>query len=440
MVFEQEVVAPGAVYGHRLSTVVPSSVTGEVDYALADADLAFKLHYLRGAYYYPPGEVARGLTTKVLKDPMFPWLDEYFPVAGRVRRAEEGAPAGAGAQAEAAAEGGARRPYIKCNDCGVRIVEAKCDREMAEWLRDDAPDRLRQLCYDKVLGPELFFSPLLYVQITNFKCGGLALGFSWAHLIGDVFSAATCFNKWAQILSGKKPEATVLTPENKPLQSHSPAGAAAPRSVKQVGPIEDHWLVPAGRDMACYSFHVTEAALKKLQQQGRHAAAAGTFELVSALLWQTVAKIRGNVDTVTVVRTDAAARSGRALANEMKVWYVEASGSSPAKTDVAELAALLAKGVVDETAAVAAFPGDVLVYGGAHLTLVDMEQVDVYGLEIKGLRPVHVEYGMDGVGEEGAVLVQPDADGRGRLVTAVLPRDEIESLRAVLGSALQAAA
>ena len=47
---------------------------------------------------------------------------------------------------------------------------------------------------------------------------------------------------------------------------------------------------------------------------------------------------------------------------------------------------------------------------------------------------------MDGVGEEGAVLVQPDTDGRGQLVTGMLPRDEIESLRATLGSALQAAA
>lgn len=252
-------------------------------------------------------------------------------------------------------------------------------------------------------------------------------------------SAATCFNWWAKILSGNKPDATVLTPANRAL-GHSPAGAAAPRSVKRVGPIEDHWLVPAAREMACYSFHVTEPMLKQLQQQARHAA-SGTFELVAALMWQTVAKVRaaaGEVKTVTVVKTDPAARSGKSLANEQKVGYVEA-GSSPAKTDVAELAALLAKDVVDETAAVAAFPGDVLVYGGANLTLVDMEQVDVYGLEIKGQRPVHVEYGMDGVGEEGAVMVQPDADGRGRLVTAVMPRDEIESLRAVLGSALQLA-
>ncbi|TVU15804.1 hypothetical protein EJB05_39342 [Eragrostis curvula] len=428
MVFEEEEAPTGPVYGHRLSTVVPSSVTGEVDYELADADLAFKLHYLRGVYYYPAGDVARALTTKVLKDPMFPWLDAYFPVAGRVRRVEDDAQGG----------GGRRRAYIKCNDCGVRIVEAKCDRDMDDWLRDDDADRIRSLCYDKVLGPELFFSPLLYVQITNFKCGGLALGFSWAHLIGDVASATTCFNWWAHILSGKKPDDTVLTPANKTL-GYSPAGGAAPRSVKQVGPIEDHWLVPAGREMACYSFHITEPMLKKLQQQ-QEGSAAGTFELVSALLWQTVAKIRatGEVKTVTVVKTDVAARSGKSLANEQKVGYVEA-GSSPAKTDVAELAALLAKDVVDETAAVAAFPGDVLVYGGANLTLVDMEQVDVYGLEIKGQRPAHVEYGMDGVGEEGAVLVQPDADGRGRLVTAVLPRDEIESIRAALGSALQLA-
>ncbi|GJN01795.1 hypothetical protein PR202_ga19092 [Eleusine coracana subsp. coracana] len=56
MVFEEEEAPTGPVYGHRLSTVVPSSVTGEVDYELGDADLAFKLHYLRGVYYFPAGD------------------------------------------------------------------------------------------------------------------------------------------------------------------------------------------------------------------------------------------------------------------------------------------------------------------------------------------------------------------------------------------------
>lgn len=315
-------------------------------------------------------------------------------------------------------------------------MEAQCDRDLGEWLRDDAADRVAQLCYDKVLGPELFFSPLLYIQVTNFKCGAMALGFSWAHLIGDVASATTCFNNWAQILAGKKPDAITVNPANEP-QDRAPEGAAVPRSVKQVGPIEDYWLAPTGVDMTCYSFHVTEPMLKKLQQQQEPAAAGGAFELISALLWQTVAKIRvaKEVKTVTVVKTDMSARSGNSLANEQKVGYVEAGSSPPAKTDVAELAALLAKNLVDETAAVVGFPGDVVIYG-ANLTFVDMEQVDLYGLELKGQRPAHVEYGMAGVGEEGAVLVQPDADGRGRVVTAVLPKDEVGSLRAALGSSL----
>ncbi|KAG8043446.1 hypothetical protein GUJ93_ZPchr0458g22276 [Zizania palustris] len=413
MVFDGE----EAAHGHRLSTVVPSSVTGETNYELSDADLAFKLHYLRGVYYYAAGDVVRGLTTKALKDPMFPWLDAYHPVAGRVRRADDGLQAAP------------PRPYIKCNDCGVRIVEAKCDRALDDWLRDDAPDRLTHLCYDKVLGPELFFSPLLYVQWERFfgssfgldliglcrrsqssNVAGWRSGSAGRHLIGDVASATSCFKHLGA--DTERQEAGCQQPRAREhAERPRTAGAPPPRSVKPVGPIEDHWLVPAGCAMACYSFHVTEPALRRLQQQLSH---AGSFELISALLWQTVAKIRApkEVNTVTVVKTDMSARSGKSLANEQTIGYVE-TGSSPSKTDVAELAALLSKSQAIETDAVAA-----------------------YGLELKGQRPAHVEYGMGGVGEEGAVLVQPDADGRGRFVTAVLPKDEIPSLRAALATTL----
>ncbi|XP_037424563.1 protein ECERIFERUM 26-like [Triticum dicoccoides] len=409
--------AAAAVHGHRLSTVVPSSVTEVGSYELADADLAFRLHYLRGVYYY-----SAGVTTMVLKEPMFAWLDAYYPLAGRVRRPADEADA-------------SRRPYVKCNDCGIRVVEAQCDRALDDLLRDDAVDRVKQLCYHDVLGPELSFSPLLFVQVTNFKCGGMALGFSWAHLMGDVASATTCFNRWAQILGGEKPVAVTMSPMKEPRERNRAPAAVAPRSVKPVGPIQDHWLVPAGVDMACYSFHVTEPMLERLRQQ-EPAAPGGVFELISALLWQTAAKIRATkeVKTVTVVKTKMAAWSGYSLANEQNVGYVEA-GSPPASTDVSELAALLAKDLVDETATVVGFPGDVVIYGG-NLTFVDMEQADLYGLEIKGQRPAHVEYGMDGVGQEGAVLVQPDASGRGRVVMVVLPNDDVRALRAELRNTL----
>jgi len=144
------------VHSYRLSTVVPGEA---VDYELADADLLHKLHYLRAVHVFrapAPGAV------RELKEPIFPWLDMYFPVSGRLRRRQ----AAAGGEGGAAAAG---RPYVRCNDCGVRVVEAAIDATVEEWLEQEAErgGMCKALAYDKVIGPELFFSPLLYVQVMS---------------------------------------------------------------------------------------------------------------------------------------------------------------------------------------------------------------------------------------------------------------------------------
>ena len=102
-------------------------------------------------------------------------------------------------------------------------------------------------------------------QFTNFKCGGMAVGFTWAHLIGDIPSAAACFSTWAQLLSGKKaPAPTLRDPHTKP-PSAAPAGATAPPSVKATAaPVGDDWRVPTACEMVPFSFHVTEQQLKCL--------------------------------------------------------------------------------------------------------------------------------------------------------------------------------
>ncbi|RCV29604.1 hypothetical protein SETIT_6G025600v2 [Setaria italica] len=437
------------VHSYRLSTVVPGSVTGEaVDYELADADLLHKLHYLRAVHVFrAPAPGAAAVTVRDLKEPMFPWLDMYFPVSGRLRRRQAEAD---GEKAEAAAG----RPYVRCNDCGVRIVEAACDATVDEWLEAEAErgGLSKALAYDKVIGPELFFSPLLYVQVTSFKCGGMALGFTWAHLIGDIPSAAACFSTWAQLFSGKKPPApTLRDPLARPPSAAAPAGVTAPPSVKATAaPVGDHWAVPITRDMVPFSFHVTEQQLEGLQL-GRQ---VGTFELVVALMWRALAAIRGPDEeeatrTVTVVRTTnpvPATSGGRlGLTNEHRIGHVIAVGpSSPAAADVSKLAALLAgarlKGVgaVAAAALAGAEDADVVVYG-ANLTFVDAESLDVYGLELGAWRPAHVEYAVDGVGDGGAAVVHRDAGGRGRAIAGVVRRGEADRLRAALRDALRVA-
>lgn len=138
----------GALHGHRLSTVVPGSATGDgVDRELTNTDLIVKLHYLRAVYYLKQSEVIDGLAITDLKEPMFPLLNVYYPVTGRIRRAEGG------------------RPLIKCNDCGLRIVEAKCSRTLEEWLEVEDSLRWRLLVPEKILCQELHFSPLVYMQV-----------------------------------------------------------------------------------------------------------------------------------------------------------------------------------------------------------------------------------------------------------------------------------
>ncbi|KAG8065429.1 hypothetical protein GUJ93_ZPchr0004g38188 [Zizania palustris] len=79
-----------------------------------------------------------------------------------------------------------------------------------------------------------------------------------------------------------------------------------------------HLDFPAGYAMACYSFHVTELALERLQQQLSH---ASCFKLISVLIWQTMAKIRA-LKEVNMETTDMSVRIDKSLANEQTIGYV----------------------------------------------------------------------------------------------------------------------
>ncbi|OVA04033.1 Transferase [Macleaya cordata] len=135
------------VYDIKLSSVGPAKVTGTgLVYEPTNTDLIMKLHYLRGLYFFEHDAV-EGLTVYDIKAPMFKLLNHFNINCGRFRRSESG------------------RPYIKCNDCGVRIIEARCKNTIDEWLEMKNYSLHRLLVSNQVLGPELAFSPMILVQV-----------------------------------------------------------------------------------------------------------------------------------------------------------------------------------------------------------------------------------------------------------------------------------
>nr|GMD93944.1 protein ECERIFERUM 1 [Ipomoea batatas] len=423
------------VYDHRLSSVVPATITGEDKVLnLTNADLAMKLHYLRGVYFFR-SEAVDGLNTGDLKSPMFRLLAYFYPAAGRIRRSPEDG-----------------RPFVKCNDSGVRIVEAKCSKTIDEWLdMSDQSEYEHLLHHDQVLGPDLGFSPLVFIQFTWFKCGGLSIGISWAHVLGDAFSLSDFVNMYGPAIAGRRD----LPPKHPDMPTADNHNCAKPRTQKlfpfslgTVGPVGDHWKLTNTCKMATQSYHITEKQLNALifKVSGlKQSAKVKAFEAISALFWKSLAKVKGELEsgleTVTIVKNDFHSRGNgqviSAVKAEMRV----------SEADVLELANLIGEKAVDETGIIYETmeeengkSADFFVYG-ANLTFVNLEEVNIYGLEMKGENPIFANCTISGVGDEGAVLVLPGPENLkgkegGRIVNVILPEHLLGKLKNEIGKEL----
>ncbi|KAG7632348.1 Transferase [Arabidopsis suecica] len=398
----------GPVHGFRLSTVSASlpSETGTT-HEPTGLDLAMKLHYLKTVYIYS-AETARDLTVMDVKGPLFSVFDQIPCIIGRFRRHESG------------------RPYLKCNDCGTRFVERHCDLTVEEWLR--VPDRSvdESLVYHQPVGPDLAFSPLLYIQMTRFSCGGLALGLSWAHIMGDPFSLSHFFNLWAQAFAGEN----IYSPKTSDLQrvfQNPTSTVKQPDSIKRVDPVGDLWVAPNNSKMTTFSFNLTVNDLKSNFPVNGD----GEFEILTGIIWKCVATVRGESApvTITVIRSDPKKLKPRAVRNGQMISSVHVD-FSVVEASLEEIVKSIGEAkdervVIDE---IVDDVSDFIVYG-ANLTFVDMSEVDFYEAKVMGKSPESVYCNVQGIGDDGAVVVLPRVVEEERVVTVTLPVDEIEKVK-----------
>ncbi|KAJ9153985.1 hypothetical protein P3X46_027366 [Hevea brasiliensis] len=414
------------VYNIQISSVGPGRATApDVVYEPRGLDLAMKLHYLKGVYFFS-SDATQGLTNMRIKETIFYWLNEFYVTCGRFRRSDD-----------------TGRPFMKCNDCGVRMIEAECDKTVDEWLKLKDCSVNKQLVYHQPIGPELSFSPLVYLQATRFKCGGISLGLSWAHILGDPFSAADCINMWSPFLAGLNSNGPFQITKS-PERLENPENVKESRSLKRVDPVGDHWVTANNCKIETFSLYLTALQVSHLLSTiwGQSLTKeAPLFESLCALMWQCIAKVREEHEPriVTICKKDPNYSKSGILSNSQIVSSVEAEFSIK-HSDLKKLAILLADQAIDDRTLIEELvkkdngASDYIIYG-ANLTFVDFEKANLYGLELSEYKPKFVDYTIEGVGDEGAVVVLPwsedsaDYSSKGRVVTVILPENEITELK-----------
>ncbi|KAL0403644.1 UNVERIFIED_CONTAM: protein ECERIFERUM 26 [Sesamum radiatum] len=281
------------------------------------------------------------------------------------------------------------------------------------------------------------------MQLTKFKCGGTAVGLSWAHVLGDAFSAAEFMNMLGRAVAGHDlgQPTSLAHSHTKATTPNSPQKVIDdPLSIKRVGPVGDHWVYVTKCKMEAFTFNVTPTQLSHLQSKlSPNGTQCAAFEALSAVIWQCIAKIRGekrDSNVVTICKGSEQSKTCDGTLSNRQIVSVVRANFPVSEANPSELVLLVRNGALDERQKIeeamerdGGLP-DFIIYG-AKLTFVNFEYVRFYEFEYRGQRPVNVSCRIDGVGEEGAVLVLPGPNGgsEGRSVMAILPENEIDELK-----------
>ncbi|KAI7734260.1 hypothetical protein M8C21_011573, partial [Ambrosia artemisiifolia] len=164
------------------STMVkPAEETPKINLWNSNVDLVVPNFHTPSVYFYRPNGAPDFFDPKVMKDALSRALVPFYPMGGRLKRDEDG------------------RIEIDCQGQGVLFVEAESDGVVDDF-GDFAPTlELRKLipAVDYSQGIESY--PLLVLQVTYFKCGGVSLGVGMQHHAADGASGLHFINTWSDM-------------------------------------------------------------------------------------------------------------------------------------------------------------------------------------------------------------------------------------------------
>lgn len=252
-------------------------------YALSNLDQTFPYVIEIVFTFEGEGRGRRPAAIETIRESLAKALVEFYPFAGRLVVGSDG------------------RMAVRCTGEGVPFVEATSEDDIAA-LGDVStinPAMLRKLVKHSDGAPTILEVPLLTVQVTTFKCGGIVVGIVMNHVLVDGKALTDFIACWNDLARAKPPsvlpflDRSVLRPRQPP-HVDLPHHEYAPRD-RLPGLVVDPQTKPLVYRSFCFKPH----ALIQLKKAARIATQNGssvvptTFEVISALAWISRTKALG---------------------------------------------------------------------------------------------------------------------------------------------------
>ncbi|CAK9159035.1 unnamed protein product [Ilex paraguariensis] len=276
------------------STMVqPAKYTPKHTLWVSNLDLLVPRIHTPTVYFYKPNGTQNFSEAHLLTEALSNVLVPFYPVAGRLQRDEKG------------------RFELYCNGEGVLFVEAESDSTVDDFGNFTPSPELRQLIPAVDYSADCSTYPLLVLQVTYFKCGGVSLGVGLHHTLADGISALHFINAWSDMARGihlRIPpflDRTLLRGQDPPIPAFDHIEYYPPPSSNLQSP-------PKTTSTAILRITADQLAILKTKLKGeKDQKRYSTYEAMAAHLWRSACMARGlpdDQDTKLYIATDGRSR------------------------------------------------------------------------------------------------------------------------------------
>lgn len=226
----------------------------------------------------------------ILKESLSKALSLFYPLAGRLNWAEEGG----------------SRVELHCNGKGVPIFEAESEAAVEDFGDFTPTQSIQPLIPSVDYTTPIDQIPLIIVQLTRFRCGGLSLGLGISHVMADGPSALHFINEWAKFARGIGPAVPPFL-DRKIVETDKPLSFKFDPAVLRPPPTligQEDSLEQRKKPIAAAYLSLSKLQIEKLRNEanldfGKLEGGGGRgfsrFEAVAAHIWRCTSKARGHV-------------------------------------------------------------------------------------------------------------------------------------------------